>query len=186
MKHRHDNDRNSSFGHGHGHGHGKHRHWDEEAWSRTGIGRVLQSRDLRLLVLHFISDSPKHGYQIIRRIEELTGGAYSPSPGMVYPTLTLLEEMGHATTKTDGVRKLYEITETGRDELQVHQKMLEEVLQRIERIETQHAQDRYPPVIRAIENLKMALKLRRGQWTSEQLDQVVEILDEAVRRIERL
>lgn len=172
--------------HSWGRGPGKHRHWEEEGWSRAGPGRVLESRDLRLLILQFISDSPKHGYEIIKRIEELTRGAYSPSPGMVYPTLTLLEEMGYATPKTDGARKLYEITDTGREELQIHQKLLQETLQRIESIGTRHAHERHPPVVRAMENLKMALRLRRGQWTSQQLEKVVEILDEAVRRIEKL
>ena len=74
--------------------------------------RVFDQGDLRFVILKLISEAPRHGYEIIKEIEEKVGGAYSPSPGVIYPTLTLLEEMGQASVATgDGGKKLYSITD---------------------------------------------------------------------------
>src|ERR1700757_1823367 len=81
---------------------------------RWGGGmRMFGAGDLRYVILQLISEKPSHGYEIIKSIEEKLGGAYAPSPGVIYPMLTMLEEMGHATVVTDGPRKLYTITEEG-------------------------------------------------------------------------
>jgi len=78
---------------------------------RSGLGRFFAHGDLRLVSLHLIAEKPRHGYEIIKAIEEHVGGAYSPSPGVIYPTLTLLEELGYVTvTAGDGVKKLHTIT----------------------------------------------------------------------------
>jgi len=82
-----------------------------------GMGRKLASADLQLLILGLLADKPRHGYEIIKALEELSKGFYAPSPGMVYPALTYLEEIGHATVETDGTRKLYHITRLGREHL---------------------------------------------------------------------
>jgi len=78
------------------------------------IGRMLASGDLRLLALYLIEQQPRHGYDLIKAIEEKTAGFYSPSPGIVYPALTFLEEAGFATSSTEGNKKLYTITNEGR------------------------------------------------------------------------
>src|SRR5712691_1530926 len=77
-------------------------------------GRVFDHGDLRFVILQLIAESPRHGYEIIKAIEDKLGGAYSPSPGVVYPTLTLLEELGYATlSASEGSKKLYSITQEG-------------------------------------------------------------------------
>src|SRR5215831_11763150 len=75
--------------------------------------RVLASGDLQLLILLLLSEKPRYGYEIIKAIEEHSSGAYTPSPGMVYPALTYLEEMGYANTSAEGAKKLYSITPEG-------------------------------------------------------------------------
>jgi DNA-binding PadR family transcriptional regulator len=82
-----------------------------------GMGRKLSSADLQLLILKLLAEKPRYGYEIIKDLEERSKGFYVPSPGMVYPALTYLEEIGHATVQVDGARKLYSITEPGRDHL---------------------------------------------------------------------
>jgi DNA-binding PadR family transcriptional regulator len=82
-----------------------------------GMGRKLASVDLQLLILGLLAEKPRHGYEIIKALDEKSKGFYVPSPGMVYPALTYLEEIGHATVEADGARKLYHITEAGKEHL---------------------------------------------------------------------
>jgi DNA-binding PadR family transcriptional regulator len=82
-----------------------------------GMGRKLSSGDLQLLVLKLLDEKSRYGYEIIKELEERSKGFYVPSPGMVYPALTYLEEIGHATVAVDGARKLYSITVTGKEHL---------------------------------------------------------------------
>jgi DNA-binding PadR family transcriptional regulator len=85
-----------------------------------GMGRKLASGDLQLLILKLLADKPRYGYEIIKALEESSKGFYVPSPGMVYPALTYLEEIGHATVQTEGNRKLYQLTDLGRTYLDEH------------------------------------------------------------------
>jgi DNA-binding PadR family transcriptional regulator len=82
-----------------------------------GMGRKLASGDLQLLILKLLDEKSHYGYEIIKELDERSKGFYVPSPGMVYPALTYLEEIGHATVAVDGARKLYSITETGKEDL---------------------------------------------------------------------
>jgi DNA-binding PadR family transcriptional regulator len=82
-----------------------------------GMGRKLGSGDLQLLILKLLDEKSRYGYEIIKDLEERSKGFYVPSPGMVYPALTYLEEIGHATVAVDGARKLYSITDTGKEHL---------------------------------------------------------------------
>jgi len=81
------------------------------------VGRMLASGDVRLVALYFIEQQPRHGYDLIKAVEERSNGVYSPSPGIVYPALTYLEEAGYVTSAADGNKKLYTITEEGRAHL---------------------------------------------------------------------
>ena len=93
---------------------------DEEFGTMGGsfrVGRMLASGDLRLVALFFIEQQPRHGYDLIKAVEERSNGVYSPSPGIVYPALTYLEEAGYVTSAADGNKKLYTITEEGRTHL---------------------------------------------------------------------
>jgi DNA-binding PadR family transcriptional regulator len=86
-----------------------------------GMGRKLASPDLQLLILRLLAEKPSHGYEIIKALEERSKGFYVPSPGMVYPALTYLEEIGYATVAAEGTRKLYSITESGKEHLESNQ-----------------------------------------------------------------
>lgn len=85
-----------------------------------GAGRKLASVDLQLLILKLLDEKSRHGYEIIKELEERSRGFYIPSPGMVYPALTYLEELGHATVASEGARKLYSITKSGKEHLSKH------------------------------------------------------------------
>jgi DNA-binding PadR family transcriptional regulator len=93
--------------------------------------RMLAQGDLRLLALALIAEAPRHGYEIIKLLEEKTADWYSPSPGIVYPTLTYLEEAGYVTASTEGSKKLYTITDEGRAYLQGNRELVDVVLQRL-------------------------------------------------------
>jgi DNA-binding PadR family transcriptional regulator len=96
-------------------------------------GRMLADGDLRLIALSLIADGPRHGYDIIKALEELSSGIYSPSPGVVYPTLTFLEEAGYATSTTEGNKKVFAITDAGRAHLEENRDTVDGVLEQIER-----------------------------------------------------
>ena len=103
-----------------------------EGWGNMGgnfrIGRMLASGDLRLVALYLIEQQPRHGYDLIKAIEEKSAGFYTPSPGIVYPALTFLEEAGYVTSEADGNKKLYTITEEGRAHLTDNREAIESTL----------------------------------------------------------
>jgi DNA-binding PadR family transcriptional regulator len=94
-------------------------------------GRMLAQGDLRLIALALIAEQPRHGYEIIKVLEEKTADWYSPSPGIVYPTLTYLEEVGYVTAQAEGAKKLYTITEEGRAHLEENRDFVDAVLARL-------------------------------------------------------
>jgi DNA-binding PadR family transcriptional regulator len=98
------------------------------------IGKMLADGDLRLIVLALLADQPRHGYDIIKAMEERSSGFYSPSPGIVYPTLTFLEEAGYAEATSEGNKKTYAITEAGRAHLEENRELVDTVLSGIEKI----------------------------------------------------
>jgi DNA-binding PadR family transcriptional regulator len=95
--------------------------------------KMLASGDLQLIILALLSEKPRHGYEIIKQIEEHSSGMYSPSPGMVYPALTYLEEMGYAEAESEGAKKLYRITEAGTKHLNENRASVEETLDQLAR-----------------------------------------------------
>jgi DNA-binding PadR family transcriptional regulator len=97
-------------------------------------GRMLAQGDLRLIALALIAEQPRHGYEIIKLLEDKTAGWYSPSPGIVYPTLTYLEEAGYVTAQAEGAKKLYAITEEGRAHLEENRAFVDAVLERMSAI----------------------------------------------------
>jgi DNA-binding PadR family transcriptional regulator len=168
----------SGFGEGHRRRRGGRRHH----------GRIFDHGDLRFVVLRLIADGPRHGYEIIKEIEEKLGGSYSPSPGVVYPTLTLLEELGYATVTTgDSTKKLYAITPEGSAHLAASKATVDAIFERIAEVRAAHGEGPAPQIVRAMENLKLALRLRlaRGPLTDEQKHAVAAALDAAAVAIER-
>jgi DNA-binding PadR family transcriptional regulator len=102
--------------------------------------KMFASGDLQLIILVLLNERPRHGYEIIKTIEEHSSGIYSPSPGMVYPALTYLEEMGYATTQADGSKKLYRITESGAEHLAKNRVEADEALEQLARFGRKMAQ----------------------------------------------
>jgi DNA-binding PadR family transcriptional regulator len=95
--------------------------------------KMLASGDLQLIILALLSEKPRHGYEIIKAIEEHSSGIYTPSPGMVYPALTYLEEMGFAVSEAEGTKKLYRITEAGAEHLKANRASVDETLDQLAR-----------------------------------------------------
>jgi DNA-binding PadR family transcriptional regulator len=153
------------------------------------LGRFFAHGDLRLVVLSMIAEKPRYGYEIIKEIEDRVGGAYTPSPGVIYPTLTLLEELGQVTVSDgDGGKKLHTIKKAGLQYLDAHKAELEPILVRIGEAKKNAAGREAAPLVRSMENLKLALRLRldRGPLTDEQIRAIAAALDAAATTVEGL
>ena len=176
-------------------------------------GRMLATGDLRPIALALIAEQPRYGYEIIKLLEEKTAGWYSPSPGIVYPTLTFLEEAGHVTAQADGAKKLYTITDEGKAHLAENQDFVDAVLERMsaigekaKRIRAQFARGEYddgehrgrrgrnrddndrssmPPLVRAaLDNLHdVAAKQIEANEDAE--TRIVEVLARAAQEIRK-
>lgn len=152
-----------------------------------GRGRLFEQGDLRFVILQLIADKPSHGYEIIKAIEDRVAGAYSPSPGVVYPTLTLLGELGQVTVaEGPGTKKLYSITDEGRAALEQNRPAVQSIFARMAEILAAYGDGPPPQVIRAAVNLRTALRLKlgRGKLTDAQVAAIATILDAAATAIE--
>ncbi|HZP77467.1 MAG TPA: PadR family transcriptional regulator [Pseudolabrys sp.] len=161
-------------------------------------GRMLAQGDIRLIALSLIAEQPRHGYDIIKALEEKTAGWYSPSPGIVYPTLTYLEEAGYVTAESSAAKRLYAITEEGRAYLAENQEFVDAVLARLSKIGDKIARmrrrlgfdesderDSLSPLVRgALENIR-EVTAKRVQESPEQEARVVEILARAADELRR-
>jgi DNA-binding PadR family transcriptional regulator len=151
------------------------------------LARFFEHGDLRLVALQLISEKPRHGYEIIKAIEEKSGGAYTPSAGAVYPTLTLLQELGQLTV-TDGAdgRKLHTITEEGQAALTANRKTVDTIFTRIAQTGAAAGDAPAPLLGEALHRLKHALRLRlsRGPLDETQAKDIAEKLDAASAAIE--
>jgi len=172
-------------------------HFDfgDEGWSGGRRGRrtrrMFESGELRLVLLKLIaeSDEPRHGYDLIRAIEDMTGGEYSPSPGVVYPTLTLLQDMGRIEeAEGQGGRKPFRITDEGRKELEEKAGEVLEIFERLQDLAPRENHGAGPAIGRAVKNLMTALSHRIGRdgLDEELLHEIAAILDEAAQRVERV
>lgn len=180
-----------SFGPG-----GFHFDWGDEGPGGWGGGRhrrrdrkrMFESGELRLVLLKLIADEPRHGYQLIRAIEDLTEGDYAPSPGIVYPTLTMLEDMGLIREqKSKEAKKVFEATDEGRAHLEENEEEVEELMERLEGHGRTRRHGQRPEIGRAIGNLMTALRNRVAEegWNDDILEEIVDVLDQAAQRIER-
>ena len=174
---------------GHRHGFGRERWGDGEEGRGGRRRRILDSNELRLVLLKLIADQPRHGYELIRAIEDLTGGAYVPSAGVVYPTLTLLQDMGHIEeAASDGARKAFAVTAEGSEHLASRKEEVEALFARLAALADTRERTDGGPIRRAMQNLKMVLmnKLERESVKSETIHEVAALIDEAAQKIERL
>ena len=155
---------------------------------RGGPGRVFGRGDLRLVLLQLIADKARHGYELIKEISDRLGGSYSPSPGVTYPTLTLLEELGYTTmAESGGGRKRYSITDAGQAFLAENRAEADTLLSRMANADAPRP-GRPPPVVRALENFKLAVRMRLtgAALTDEQAHAFAQILDNAAQQLERI
>ena len=148
---------------------------------RRGGGRMFAHGDLKLLLLTLIEQQPRHGYELIRIIEDMFHGQYSPSPGAIYPTLTMLEELGYAkVTNEQGGRKLYSITANGRTYLDENREAVDAVTVRTEHSARMAAKMAAPMSVRkAMHALKHALLMRGSDWSEAEAERIAGILDRA-------
>ena len=150
--------------------------------------RMFEGGELRLVLLKLIADEPRHGYQLIKAIEDLTGGDYAPSPGIVYPTLSMLEDQGFVSeTHSPDSKRTFDATDEGRAYLAENQEEADRLIERLTAMNQAKTEQR-PEIGRAIGNMMHALKNRvsRDGWNDDLLKDVVDILDDAAKKIERL
>lgn len=183
------------FAMGRGWGRGWGGDWGAGDWGGPGRGgprgrrRMFEPGELRLVLLKLIADQPRHGYDLIRAIEELTHGSYAPSPGVVYPTLTLLEDMGLIEEQqAEGSRKVFAATADGQAHLEEKASEVEALLARLEDVGSDRRKAGGAPIKRAVGNLLSALwhRVTRDEVDEKTLHDVAAILDEAAQKIERL
>lgn len=163
--------------------HGRHRHYHRRRGRRHG--RPFDYGELRLLLLAMIAEEPRHGYELIKIIEERFGGGYTPSPGVIYPTLAWLDDMGYTSVDAaQSGRKQYHITPEGESFLAANRAAADELLARAGAGE---GDARPAPVVRAMENLKLALRLRLREGTADKatIDAIAATIDAAARDVER-
>ncbi|WP_337269026.1 PadR family transcriptional regulator [Oryzifoliimicrobium ureilyticus] len=165
------------------------------------MGRKLAAGDLQLVILALLEEQPRHGYELIKLLEERSGGFYVPSPGVIYPALTYLEETGLADVENDGAKKLYRITDDGRKKLDEDRAAIELVMRKLEQIGQKMAQMRRmfekqrgdefaedsfsresDNVTAAYGLLKSALRLRQP-WSKDEAARIAAILEKAATDI---
>ena len=154
-------------------------------WRR---GRVFEHGDLRFVVLALVAQKPRYGYEIIKAIEEKLGGAYTPSPGVVYPTLTMLEELGYvAQSPGEGTKKLYTLTPEGQTCLDENRAVVDALLKRMDDTCAAWGCGPAPQIVRAMKNLGVALQLRftRGPVTEQQAQAIAGAIDAAAKTAEQ-
>ncbi len=164
------------------------RHGDGGGRGGGRRGRVFDAGELKLVLLKLIEDAPRHGYDLIRDIEARTGGAYAPSPGVIYPTLTLLDDMALIEGVADGSRKQFAITDAGRAELVAKASAVDALMARLDAIGADRAKTDTGPVSRAMGNLRtvLAQRVTSEGTTPAMLHDIAAMLDEVSQRIERL
>lgn len=165
-----------------------------EVTPETGNGRGRRSRmfdggELRLILLKLIADQSRHGYDLIREIEELTGGAYAPSPGVVYPTITLLADMDLIEEqKSEGAKKLFAVTAAGTAHLAERSEEVSALFARLTQLGAERQRPDSASVRRAMGNLRSVLlhRVSRGELDTATVHRIVEMIDEVAQKIERL
>lgn len=156
---------------------------------RRGRRRIIDSQELRLVVLQLISEGPRHGYDVIQAIGELTSNAYSPSPGMIYPALSLLEDTGFIEqVQTEGPRKAFAVTDAGRAEVEKNTNTIRGIIARLSALTPAEETAGAAPIQRAMLGLKTALRaaLHRPDARPDLVHDIAAILDGAAQQIERL
>jgi DNA-binding PadR family transcriptional regulator len=193
-----------SFG---GHGHGDHGHrgfgghgrggFDEGFGGRGrgrggfergfgGRGRLFDAGDIKLVVLKLLSEQPSYGYQLIKTMEDRMAGGYTPSAGVIYPTLTMLEEEGLTSSSTENNKKVYSVTAEGLAYLETNKRRVAELFERLEEAGRGFERGRSPEIMKAFMDLRGAVVARvsRGHLTREQLVKIADAIKAAAKAID--
>jgi DNA-binding PadR family transcriptional regulator len=149
---------------------------------------MFEAGDIKLVILKLLSDEPSYGYQLIKTMEQRLGGGYTPSAGVIYPTLTLLEEEGLASASEQSSKKVYSVTEAGTAHLEAHKERVSELFARLEETGRGFERGRSPEIMKAFMNLRGAVVARvsREAVTPEQIQKITEAIDAAAKAIDEL
>jgi len=158
--------------------------WRQRGGGGRG-GRMFDQGDLKYVILQLLAEKPRHGYEVIKAIEERFGGAYSPSPGTVYPTLTMLEDLGYAkVTLEEGGKKVYEITEEGRQYLADNRPAVDDIFARISEFAQNIFGEPMMQVHRAFKDVGRVVYVRDNtKRSADQIRRIAEILERAAKEI---
>ena len=170
--------------------------WGGGHWARGGPfgfssiggskpGRMFGPGDLRLLLLALIADKPSHGYDLIRTIEEKFGGSYAPSPGAIYPTLTLLEEQELIENEaSNGGKKSYAATLAGRQYLAANSDQVKALMARIDIMAGATGKEALPEsIMHAVMTLRHSIMSKAYRWNEPEVSRIITILEKAARDI---
>lgn len=179
-------------GHGSERGWGRHGHGrfggpgGFEGESGRGRGRMFDSGDFKLVVLKLLSEQPSYGYQLIKTMEQRLAGGYTPSAGVIYPTLTLLEEEGFAVASVENNKKVYSVTAEGTQFLKANQQQVDLLFSRLDEAGRNFERERHPELMHAFKNLRGAVVARvsRGRLTKEQIAKIADAINTAAKTID--
>lgn len=158
-------------------------------FGRGGRERLFEGGDIRLVILKLLEEKPSYGYQLMKTMEERLAGGYTPSAGVIYPTLTMLEEAGLiAAVTSEGNKKVYSVTAQGVEFLESNKERLGELFARLEEAFEEFRRGRSPELMKAFMNLRGAIwaRLARGNATPEQIERLAGIVNQAAKAIDEL
>ena len=153
-----------------------------------GRERMFEAGDIKLVILKLLSEEPSYGYQLIKTMEQRLGGGYTPSAGVIYPTLTLLEEEGRAAASELSGKKVYSVTAEGTAFLEANKERVSELFARLEETGRGFERGRSPEIMKAFGNLRGAViaRVTRGNVTPEQIQQITDAINAAAKAIDEL
>jgi len=153
-----------------------------------GRGRLFDAGDIKMVILRLLADQPSYGYQLIKTMEERLAGGYTPSAGVIYPTLTMLEEEGYATASTENNKRVYSLTQEGIEFLEANKERIGELFERLEQAGRGFERGRSPELMKAFMNLKGAVVARvsRESVTADQIKKITEAINAAAKAIDEL
>ncbi len=175
---------------------GRERRGVRARWARGGLFREMTGEpgpraergNVRYLVLDAIATQPRHGYEIMQSIEERTGGSYKPSPGVIYPTLQMLEELGHArATETDG-RRVFAITADGKRDLEEHRDDVDDFFARTSvEVNDEHSEEFEEMITRAMKLFKIFRRgARHGRLSRARMRSLRSVIDDALAKVQKI
>jgi DNA-binding PadR family transcriptional regulator len=153
-----------------------------------GPGRLFDGGEMKLVILKLLSEQPSYGYQLIKTMEQRLSGGYTPSAGVIYPTLTMLEEEGLVEASSENNKKVYSVTADGRVYLEKNEAHVREIFERLDEAGRSFERGRSPEIMKAFINLRGAIVARvsRESVTPEQVRKIVEAINAAAKAIDEL